>query len=113
MRSSRHSTLPPPNAFSASFLQCIAQRDEPPSAGEADVAGPWHVEEIPEGFGLFRLGESRERGFEPYAVFRDRGLALLTASVLPGTGRDRAFFLGKEAGAEGYAVTDGPTGVAV
>jgi hypothetical protein len=113
MRSSRHSIPASPNAFSASFLQRIAQRDEPPSAGEADVAGPWHVEEVPGGFGLFRLGESRERGFEPYAVFRDRGLALLAAAVLPGTGRDRTFLLGKEASAEGYAVTDGPTGAAV
>lgn len=106
MRSSRHSTLPSPNAFSPAFLQRIAQRDEPPSAGEADVAGPWHVEEIPGGFGLFRLGESQERGFEPYAVFRDRCLALLAAAVLPGTGRDRALLLAKEAGAEGYAVAE-------
>ena len=106
MRSSRHSTLPSPNAFSPAFLQRIAQRDEPPSAGEADVAGPWHVEEMPNGFGLFRLGESQERGFEPYAVFRDRPLALLAAAVLPGTGRDRAFLLDKEADAEGYAVAE-------
>ena len=104
MRSSRHSIPASPNAFSPAFLQRIAQRDEPPSAGEADVAGPWHVEELPQGFGLFRLGESRERGFEPYAVFRDRPLALLAAAVLPGTGRDRALLLGKEADAEGYAV---------
>jgi hypothetical protein len=106
MRSSRHCTPPSPNAFSPAFLQRIAQRDEPPSAGEADVAGPWHVEELLNGFGLFRLGESQERGFEPYAVFRDRPLALLAASVLPGTGRDRAFLLDKEADAEGYAVAE-------
>ena len=112
MRSSRHSTLPSPNAFSPVFLQRLSQRDEPPSAGEADVAGPWHVEEVPHGFGLFRLGESQERGFEPYAVFRDRGLALLAAAVLPGTGRDRAFLLDKEFGAEGYAVVE-PNGAAV
>jgi len=106
MRSSHHSTLPSLNAFSATFLQRLAQRDEPSSAGEADVAGPWHVEEVPNGFGLFRLGESRERGFEPYAFFRDRPLALLAAAVLPGTGRDRALHLGKEADAEGYAIAE-------
>lgn len=106
MRSSRHSNLPSPNAFFPAFLQRIAQRDEPPSAGEADVAGPWHVEELPNGFGLFRLGESRERGFAAYAVFRDRPLALLAAAVLPGTGRDRAFLLDKEFGAEGFAVVE-------
>ncbi|HSS49497.1 MAG TPA: hypothetical protein VLX28_11175, partial [Thermoanaerobaculia bacterium] len=61
MRSSRHSIPASPNAFSPAFLQRIAERDEPPSAGEADVAGPWHVEEMSGdagGFGLFRLGES-------------------------------------------------------
>jgi len=112
MRSSRHSIPASSNAFSPAFLQRIAQRDEPPSAGEADVAGPWHVEEVPGGFGLFRLGESQERGFDAYAVFRDRWLALLAAAVLPGTGRDRALRLGKEAGAEGYAVAE-PGGAVV
>ncbi len=112
MRSSRHCNPPSPNAFSASFLQRLGERDEPSSAGEADVAGPWHIEEVSTGFGLFRLGESEARGFEPYAVFRDRPLALLAAAVLPGTGRDRAFLLEKEADAEGYAVAE-PGGAAV
>jgi len=107
MRSSRHSIPSSPNAFSPAFLQRLGERDEPPSAGEADVAGPWHVEEVPGGFGLFRLGESRERGHDAYAVFRDRWLALLAAAVLPGTGRDHAFLLQKDADAEGFAVTDG------
>jgi hypothetical protein len=93
------------NAFSPSFLHRFNQRDEPPTAGEADVAGPWHVEEIPEqGFGLFRAGEGRERGLAPYAVFRSRWLALLAAAVLPGTGRDAAFRLQKERGSDGFAV---------
>jgi hypothetical protein len=93
------------NAFSASFLHRFNQQDEPPTAGEADVAGPWHVEEIlGEGFGLFRAGESRERGFAPYAVFDGRWLALLAAAVLPGTGRDAAFRLHKERGSQGFAV---------
>ncbi|MFL6258457.1 MAG: hypothetical protein ACJ76Y_01990 [Thermoanaerobaculia bacterium] len=69
------------------------------------MAGPWHVEESPgEGFGLFRAGESRERGFAPYAVFQGRWLALLAAAVLPGTGRDAAFRLRKERGSGGFAV---------
>jgi len=113
MRSSRHSTLPSPNAFSPSFLHRIGELDEPPVAGEADAAGPWHIEEVPGGFGLFRLGESRERGFPACAVFRDRWLALLAAAVLPGTGRDHAFLLGKEADAEGYAVCEGSGGAVV
>ena len=110
MRSSRHSIPPSPNAFSPSFLQRIGELDEPPSAGEADVAGPWHIEEMPGGFGLYRLGESRERGFDAYAVFRDRWLALLAAAVLPGTGRDLAYLLQKESNAEGFAIEEGAGG---
>jgi hypothetical protein len=107
-------SIPSPNAFTSTFLQRLGERDEPPTAGEADAAGPWHVEEIPgEGFGLFRLGESRERGLRPAAVFRRRALALLAAAVLPGTGRDAAFRLSKEAGPAGFAVAAGNGGEVV
>src|SRR5215203_1201351 len=106
MRSSDDSTLSSSrNAFSPSFLRRIGERDEPLTAGEADVAGPWQVEDLPgRGHGLYRLGESRERGFEPYAVFRSRPHALLAAAVLPGTGRDPAFRLKKERGSDGFAI---------
>jgi hypothetical protein len=106
MRSLDDSTLSSSrNAFSPFFLHRIGERDEPVTAGEADVAGPWHVEELPGGGqGLYRLGESRERGFEPYAVFRSRSHALLAAAVLPGTGRDPAYRLQKEAGSQGFAI---------
>jgi hypothetical protein len=109
MRSSNHSTLPSSrNAFRRSFLHRIAEHDEPFTAGEADMAGPWHVEELPGGlFGLYRVGESHTRGFQPTAVFRDRSLALLSAAVLPGTGREAAFRLQKEAGPEGFLVETG------
>ena len=110
MRSFDDCTVPSSrNAFSPSFLSRINQRDEPPTAGEADVAGPWHVEEVPgRGHGLFRAGESGERGFTPYAVFPARWLALLAAAVLPGTGRDAAFRLRKESGRDGFAVESTP-----
>jgi hypothetical protein len=115
MRSSRHCIPSSRNAFSDSFLRRIAERDEPPMAGEADAAGPWHVEEVPaeRWFGLYRLGESRARGFEPVAVFRDRSLALLAAAVLPGTGRDAAFRLHKDSGPDGFAVETGNGGEVV
>src|SRR5258706_10016547 len=100
MRSSRHSIPPSPNAFSPSFLQRIGELDEPPSAGEADAAGPWHIEDMPGGFGLYRLGESRERGFPAYPVFRDRLLGLLAAGLLPRTRRGFADFLQKESEAQ-------------
>ncbi len=101
MRSYPHSS----NAFSPTFLEAFMERDEPPTAGEADVAGPWLVEPIPAlGFGLFRAGESLARGFRPAATFPDRSLALLAAAVLPGTGRDALLRLNKQPDALGYGV---------
>ena len=45
-----------PNAFTSAFLSRLAERDEPPTAGDADVAGPWRVEPTPgHGFGRFQL----------------------------------------------------------
>jgi hypothetical protein len=91
-----------PNAFTATFLGRLAERDEPPTAGDADVAGPWRLESIPgRGFGLFRVGESLGRGFAPVAVFPSRWLALLMAGILPGTGRDPLLLLSKQPDAHG------------
>ena len=65
MRGSDHSSLSSShNAFSSSFLHRIAERDEPPTAGDADAAGPWYVVALSGGgFGVFRAGESPERGY--------------------------------------------------
>ncbi len=94
------------NVFTPGFIDRMNEREEPPTAGEADVAGPWRVEPIPGlGFGLFRAGESLTRGFRPAAVFPDRWLALLAAAVLPGTGRDALLRLNPEPAAEGYEVS--------
>ena len=91
------------NAFTSSFLHRIGDRDEPPTSGEADAAGPWRVLELPgRGFGLFRLGEDVAA-----AVFRERWLALLAQAVFPGTGRDFAFRLQKEAGPDGFGIETG------
>src|SRR5689334_20309803 len=86
-----------PNVFTQRFIGRLAERDEPPTASDADVAGPWRIEPLPddEGFGLFRLGETLARGFEPVATFPTRWLALATAAVLPGTGRDPVVRLAK------------------
>ncbi|MFL6234124.1 MAG: hypothetical protein ACJ76N_13400 [Thermoanaerobaculia bacterium] len=62
MSSYDDSTLSSSNAFSPSFLHRIGQRDEPPSAGEADVAGPWRIlERLIEALHVVeRLGRSPE-----------------------------------------------------
>ena len=110
MKSYGQSILSSRNAFSPSFLHRISQRDEPPTAGEADVAGPWRILEMPgEQFGVFRIGEAPERGHRPAALFRARWLALL-AAVLPGTGRDAAFRMAKESGPESFAIETGNGG---
>jgi hypothetical protein len=94
-----------PNAFTTLFLSRLAERDEPPTAGDADVAGPWRIEPVVwrggQGFGLFRAGESLARGFAPVALFPSRWLALLAAAVLPGTGRDPLLRIDPQADAGG------------
>jgi hypothetical protein len=91
-----------PNAFTTPFLSRLAEQDEPPTAGDADVAGPWRIEPIPgHGFGLFRIGETLARGFTPVAIFPSRWLALLAAAVLPGTGRDPLLRIDPQADADG------------
>lgn len=107
MRSLDHPSTPVPNAFDSRFLQRIGERDEPLTGPEADVAGPWIIEEIPgSGFGLFRNGEGLARAFRPTAVFGSRAHALLAAAVLPGTGRDVAFRLGGDPEDAGYPLRD-------
>src|SRR5688572_19050794 len=99
------------NAFTPEFLQRIGERDEPLTGAEADVAGPWVVEKMPGiGWGLYRAGEGAARQFRPHGVFRDHAVALLFAAVLPGTGRDKAFRLRKDAEGAGYAVEAGGEG---
>jgi hypothetical protein len=94
-----------PNVFKTQFLARLNERDEPPTAGDADVAGPWRIEPITqaagEGFGLFRIGESLARGFSPLAVVPSRWLALVFAAVLPGTGRDPWIRIEKNADEDG------------
>lgn len=106
MRSSADGTIPSSgnNVFLHSFLERLGEIDEPPTAGEADMAGPWRLGEIPGelAWGLFLPGAR-----QPYARFRHRSTALLAAAVLPGTGRDSSFRLDKEAGPSGFAIRGG------
>jgi len=88
----------------------MGERDEPPTAGEAAVAGPWRIEPLDwrggRGFGLFRAGRSLARGSRPAAICPSRWAALVIAAMLPGTGRDPMLRLGKDADGEGmYPVT--------
>lgn len=115
MRSEKdRSTLFPNNAFDETFLAAIDQLDEPMTAAEAEAAGPWSLLPMPGGgWGVFRRGQSPERGDVPAATFRQREKALLAAAVMPGTGRDPLFRLAPDASSEGFALTSssgGPEG---
>ncbi|HEX7186099.1 MAG TPA: hypothetical protein VF756_30010 [Thermoanaerobaculia bacterium] len=93
------------NAFHPEFLKQLGERDEPVTAAEADVAGPWRLEKVEgAGWALYRASEGRARGYLPTAVFADRNLALLAAAVVPATGRDRLLRLDGEGGSDGFAV---------
>jgi hypothetical protein len=98
----------PLNAFDAAFLQRLEEQEEPPTASEADLAGPWHVESLPEeeggGFGLFHAGESRERSFRPCARFESHWTAQLVAALLPGLARDAAYRFREEREPQGWAI---------
>ena len=101
MRDPEDPTTLSPNAFEDGFLRRFRREDEPASAAEADVAGPWRVEPAStsdgrEAFALWRLGERPAWGDSPAALFLDRSTALLAAAVRPFVGRESFYELGKE-----------------
>ena len=85
----------PPNAFDAAFLARLEDQEDPPTAQEAEFAGPWRVEALPEaeggGFGLFQEGESVIRRARPFARFESIWTAELVAALLPGLARDASY----------------------
>ena len=99
--------------FVKEFLGRLGERNEPASAAEADVAGPWDIEELRYTcYGLYRRGESSAGGHRPAATCKDRALALLAAAALPGTGREPLFHLQKNPTPEGYVLEAGAEVVA-
>jgi hypothetical protein len=108
------------NAFDRSFLETLSRRGEVVSAQDAEMSGPWTVKPMAgDRFGVFRDWEEAgedgngeggdgqsgaSAGDDPEAVFDNREHALLTAAVLPATGRDPYFKLNPVDRPEGYAV---------
>jgi len=94
----------PPNAFHGDFLDRLLERDQPPTAVVAAVAGPWEVRPAPAyGWGVHRQGDAGEAA----ALMEERQEALLLAAALPGSARRGVPRLRPERGPDGYAVTDG------
>lgn len=94
---------PPLRVFTEEALERLRRTDEPPTAAEAELSGPWRVRELPggDGFGVFRRGDE-EAGDPPLGRFAGRHLALLAAAALPGLGRASGFRVGPEGGDAGY-----------
>jgi len=104
IRPSRPSSLPT-HVFAPEFLAYLAERDEPETAGEANVAGPWHLEPDPRGhWAVLRQGESLKKGSTPTAVFERKEAAQLAAAILPGTGRRLRYRLGPDPDPQGYPI---------
>lgn len=94
------------NAFAPEYLDLLNQRDEPPNAREAETAGPWHMEETPDGrYAVLRYGESLDQGDVPFAVFADPVPAKILLGAYPGIGRRRRYELGKDDDGQGYPLT--------
>lgn len=71
----------PLNAFSPEYLAALRKKDEPVTAADADVTGPWTLREHESKFYIFREWESFETGHAPQAEFttREEGLLFVTA----------------------------------
>jgi hypothetical protein len=82
----------PSNAFVEDYLALLNERDEPLTAAEADYAGPWSVEARPQG-GHAVLRPAEE---VPYGIFEAVEIAQIAAAVLPGSGREKRYRLGKD-----------------
>jgi hypothetical protein len=96
---------PTTNAFEAGFLVRMNEHDEPATASEADLAGPWRIAPVPDGtFGLFRTWQSPEEGAEPRGRFVTHELALQTLALLPLLGRSPAYRLREKPDDQGYAL---------
>lgn len=94
---------PFPSAFRSDFLDRLYLEEDPPTALDAEVAGPWTVHELPAGdFGLFRYWESPFSGDRPHARFRDRSSAWLAAAVLPTLQGDAMVRIDPEANSAGH-----------
>jgi hypothetical protein len=112
MRSPRNRTSPSQNVLTPEFLARLRDREEPSSVGEAELAGPWQVQEGKQGFAVLRDWQSGKKGDLPESVWIEEETALLAAVAVAAAGREPLFHLREEEGAEGFAVeTTGAKGM--
>ena len=92
----------PVHIFTPEYLEYLAERDEPETAPEADTAGPFYVAPHPQGWAVFRQGESLETGHVPVGVFSRKEAALAAAAAMPGTGRRLRYRLSPDPDEHGF-----------
>ncbi len=89
----------PPNAFDAAFLTQVQAEEEPLTAAEADLAGPWKLEALhpdagwPGAVAVLRAWESLDKGDVPEAVFLHKETGALCVALLSLLEREPLFHL--------------------
>jgi hypothetical protein len=96
------------NAFSEEFLKLVNKLDELGPALEAELAGPWKVLAIEEGFGLYEQWQDTEDS--PIAVFKDQATALKFSAALSAASREPLFSLESEPDSKGRFNVISPQG---
>jgi hypothetical protein len=101
----------PPSAFTPAFLANLRGLENPPSARESALRGPWEVEELAlDGGRLFavsRRAEPFRQGGGVFGAFPSRSVALQLAAVLPAVGAPVELHLNRRGRRLGYALHDG------
>ena len=89
----------PSTVFVASYLERLHEAEEAAGGQEAELEGPWRVEEAGEEWAVLRHWERLEAGHQPVARLRSQEAALLLAAVLPALGREVLYRLRERDGA--------------
>jgi hypothetical protein len=99
------SLMVPSRVFAEEFLAYLAEREEPATAVEAEVAGTCHLEPDPQGgWAVMLEGECLAAGDPPAATFLREEVAMVAAAVLPGVGRRLRYRLGDDPCERGFPV---------
>jgi hypothetical protein len=83
----------PLTVFVASYLERLHEAEETAGGQEAEMEGPWRVEEAGKEWAVLRQWESLDSGHRPVARLRSQEVALLLAALLPALGREALYRL--------------------
>lgn len=104
---------PLPTVFTPAFLQRVRRLENPPSARQASLSGPWEVESVSSlehghQFVVSRRAEPFSQGGSVFGIFPSRDVALATAAALPSVGAPMGLHLNGNGHRLGHALHDGP-----